>query len=370
MHEFTCALAAAPLDTVAVVPARNEQDGLAAALWSLADQTTPPDLIVVVVNNSTDDTRRIAERFAVASGPPLTLVIDLPDNPHKKAGALNAGIDLVVRLTGRDIAGSCTNLLVMDADTQLHPEFLARAHRVMSARPALGGVSAACLGRPTSGGSAWRRALVGMQRIEYGRYSATRFRQNVHTMSGAGSFYRAAALQDLIDHRGQVFWANPRNLVEDYETTLALKEIGWRVTANQQLIAYTDLMPTLRGLIGQRSRWVRGTVDELRRRGWTRHTWASIAALILGVAGIAYTALWLSLSARAGVAHGFTCDPRYGLLMGFWAVYQVLTVRHLGWRAVLVEAALLPELAFTFVRNYWLITSVAKSYLSRASAWV
>jgi cellulose synthase/poly-beta-1,6-N-acetylglucosamine synthase-like glycosyltransferase len=369
MHELTRGPAAAPVfDTVAVVPARNEEDGLAEALWSLADQTTPPDLIVVVVNNSTDATRDIAERFAAATSP-FTLVIDLPRNPHKKAGALNAGIAVLTRLTGRNLAASCRHLLVMDADTRLHPEFVARGRRVLASQPQLGGVSAACLGRPGAGGSLWRRALVGMQRIEYGRYAATRFRRNVHTMSGAGSFYRAAALQDLLDSRGQVFWADPRNLVEDYETTLALKEVGWRVTANQQLIAYTDLMPTVRMLLAQRGRWVRGTVDELRRRGVTRHTWTSIAALALGVAGIAYTVVWLSLSARATVAHGFTYDPRYGLLVAFWAAYQVLTVRHLGWRAVLVEAVVLPELAFTFLRNYWLVTSVARSYLSRASAW-
>ncbi|MGW1027036.1 glycosyltransferase [Streptomyces sp. NPDC002577] len=66
-----------------------------------------------------------------------------------------------------------------------------------------------------------------------------------------------------------MFWQDDGNLVEDYETTLALKESGWKVTANEHCIAYTDLMPSLRQSIGQRERWGRGTVDTLRRRGWT-----------------------------------------------------------------------------------------------------
>jgi len=58
---------------------------------------------------------------------------------------------------------------------------------------------------------------------------------------------------------GEVFWEDHANLVEDYETTLALKETGWGVTSNQLCIAYTDLMPTLRELQAQRERWARGT---------------------------------------------------------------------------------------------------------------
>src|SRR5262249_55740411 len=45
---------------VAVVPARDEGDGLRAALTSLAGQTMPPDRIIVVVNNSTDTTEAVA----------------------------------------------------------------------------------------------------------------------------------------------------------------------------------------------------------------------------------------------------------------------------------------------------------------------
>jgi cellulose synthase/poly-beta-1,6-N-acetylglucosamine synthase-like glycosyltransferase len=230
-------------------------------------------------------------------------------------------------------------------------------------------VSAACLGRTGLWRNPWQRFLLGMQIIEYGRAANARYRRDVHTMSGAGSFYRGEALQGLIDWRGEVFWEDHKNLVEDYETTLALKESGWKVTANQLCIAYTDLMPTLRELIQQRERWSRGTVDTLRGRGWTKFTWHSIASLIMGLTGAAYILGWGSTQLMAAVRYGFHQPTIFWFLFSFWIVYPALRVRNLGWKAMLVEAALLPELVYTIVRTYWLVSSILRSYLTRVSAW-
>ena len=62
---------------------------------------------------------------------------------------------------------------------------------------------------------------------------------------------------------------------------------------------------------------------------------------------------------------------RYLALAGFWSAYQGLVVRRLGWRVVLFEMALVPEIAFNLLRNYWLLKSVLAAYLTRArkSRW-
>jgi len=354
---------------VALVPARNEEAGVLKALESLANQSAPPDLIVVVVNNSTDRTELYARSFAESPDVPPTKVLNLPDNPHKKAGALNYALWWMRNNARARLADVAEFIMVMDADTALHPEFVARARRVMMARPSLGGLSAACLGRTGLWSNPWQRYLTGMQIIEYGRYSSARFRRNIHTMSGAGSFYRAEALQSLLDWRGEVFWEDHANLVEDYETTLALKESGWQITSNQLCIAYTDLMPTMRELFAQRERWARGTVDALRRRGCTRHTWPSIATLTLGLAGFAYSLFWIPASMKTATWHGWSFDWRYLWLLAFWSAYQSMAVRHLGWKAMVVEAMVVPEVVFNALRNYWLLSSVVKSYTTRVSAW-
>lgn len=356
-------------DTVVVVPARNEEAGILTSLNSLAHQTWRPDRIIVVVNNSTDRTEAYARSFAAHPRTPHTDVLLMRENKHKKAGALNYGIAWLRQRAGGQLTGTVRHILTMDADTELHPRFIERARNVLACDPAIGGVSAVCLGRTGLWRNPWQRFLLGMQIIEYGRAANARFRADVHTMSRAGSFYRGSALQSVIDHRGEVFWENHRNLVEDYETTLTLKERGWKVTANQLCIAYTDLMPTLRELLQQRQRWVRGTVDALRARGWTRFTWHSIATLILGLLGMAFIVGWGSTQLLAAARHGLSQHPVFWILFAFWIIYPALRVRSLGWKAMLVEAILLPELVYTLVRTYWLVSSILKSYFTRVPGW-
>jgi cellulose synthase/poly-beta-1,6-N-acetylglucosamine synthase-like glycosyltransferase len=358
----------AAYDTVVIVPARNEQAGIFTSLNSLAGQSRRPDLIIVVVNNSTDQTETYAREFAADPRTPHTIVLTMRDNPHKKAGALNHGISWLQRRLGGRLTDAVLHVLVMDADTELHPKFIQRARKVIASDPRIGGVSAACYGRTGLWRSPWQRFLVGMQIIEYGRAAYSRYRTNIHTMAGAGSFYRGEALQTVIDLRGKVFWEDHRNLVEDYETTLTLKECSWKVTANQFCIAYTDLMPTLRELIQQRERWVRGTMDALRDRGWTKHTWHSIVALNLGLLGTIYV-VWGSAHLISLIRYGLTQSPVFWILLAFWIVYPPTRVRRLGWKAMLTEALLIPELIYALIRAYWFVSSIVKSYLTRVSAW-
>jgi cellulose synthase/poly-beta-1,6-N-acetylglucosamine synthase-like glycosyltransferase len=351
-----------------VVPARDEGVALEGTLRSLASQTLPPDRIVVVVNNSTDNTKEIARTYAFTPGAIPTDVLEMPGlNRYRKAGALNYGIRHILR--GGRLPSKTPFLLVMDGDTELDLHFLKRARRIVERDPAIGGVSAACLGKPIQGETLWSSLLLLFQKVEYGRFAATRLRRNVHTMSGAGSFYRAAALNDLLCKRPDIFEERESNLVEDYETTLALKVLGWRVTSNQACIAYTDLMPTMRMLLAQRIRWVRGTVDEWRRYGWCRATCFSIMGMAFSIPGILYAALWGVTSVRSVILHGAHLDYRYALLAAFWSLYQGFSVRHMGYKVVLFEMALVPEVLFNLVRNYWLMKSVLASYLGSARAW-
>jgi len=352
-----------------IIPARDEGADLGDTLRSLARQTLRPDRIVVVVNNSTDGTADAALSYAATEGPVITDVLEMRGvNRHRKAGALNCGIRYLLR--DGVLPPEIGYVLVMDGDTELEPHFLKRARRVIDRDRSLGGVSAACLGKPIQGGTPWRDFLLLVQRIEYGRFAATRLRHNVHTMSGAGSFYRAAALNDLLDVRPDVFEERESNLVEDYETTLALKMLGWRVTSNQGCIAYTDLMPTMRMLFAQRVRWARGTVDEWRRYGWCHATWLSIAGVILSVPETGYELLLGAVLMRAFISRGGYIDYHFLPLAALWSAYQGFSVRHMGWKVVIFEMALIPEAIFNLIRSYWLMRSVVASYLGGKRAWI
>ena len=352
-----------------IVPVRNEESQLNATLHALATQTQTPARVVVVINNSSDNSYAIARQAADHHRHRVQIdVLEMTANTGKKAGALNRGLaHLRSQAPSRTLAEHFNYLVTMDADTELAEDFLARAALILGERQELGGVSAACRGKSGIGDTWWRRLLALFQRIEYGRYSTTRVRTNVHTMSGAGSVYRAEALD--LQRLRDGYWFDAGSMVEDYALTLDLKTAGWRVTTNEHLVAYTDLMPTLRLLLAQRNRWTLGTIVEMRRRGWNRHTAPSITMMILGILGIAYTMVWSTVSARSFARYGAHIETPYLAWMGFWAFYQVQSVRHMGWKIVLFEAALLPELLFGLLRSYWLVRCIVTSYMRSVSTF-
>ena len=354
-----------------IIPAHNEAPGIERTLDSLLGQSLPPKRLIVVSDNSIDQTPNLARKYTGRG----VEVVRTVNNGSRKAGALNTGIRWLCNGQGNVPAG-VQYVLTMDADTELDRQFLEKAARYMDRHPETGAVSAACRGRATSTvtGNGWRRVitrpflkwLVMMQHIEYDRVAYTRAFSYVHTMSGAGSLIRAEAVNSLLADR-DVFDARPDNLVEDFELSVELKQRGWKVSANERLIAYTDLMPTLSMLLRQRQRWVRGTADELRRRGWTKATWYSKLLMLWGAIAVPVFYMMMahgvSVMLRIGLTPQSLVVPISVCLVYSWAV------RHLGWRYIMLEALIIPELAYGIIRYYWFISALLKSRFNLRHAW-
>lgn len=122
---------------VVLIAAHNEEQCIGATLESLAQQTRRPDEVVVVADRCTDRTAEIAISFGAK-------VFETFDNHHRKAGALNQALAVVMadlELTDQ--------ILLMDADTVLCGEFLAAAERRLATRdegrPDVGAVGAVFL---------------------------------------------------------------------------------------------------------------------------------------------------------------------------------------------------------------------------------
>lgn len=347
----------------AIVPAHNEAGTVLAALASLDAQTVAPERVLVVSDNSTDPTPALVAELEAAG----VELIRTVNNHARKSGALNAGIRHLSVDDG--LATDTSFVLTMDADTELHPQFLELAISILERSPELGGLSATCLGRIPADTARWGRIVSWFQRAEYCRYAYTRVRTNIHTMSGAGALYRAEALDALIERRGAVFDERPSNLVEDYETTLALRDAGWQCTTNGHCVAYTQLETTVRGLVRQRQRWVRGTVDELRRRGRPdEHTWSSIAQITLGAVALPWVYAWIVYALVVGLTQG-AIAPVWLVFSGVIALWQAWTIRPLGRPSMAVAALLIPELLYGLVRSYWFFTAIGRSFIGRSQSW-
>ena len=247
-----------------VVPAHNEELGIAATLRSLV-ATGYPDLDIVVVDDgSTDRTAAVVARLGL---PQVRLVRQA--NAGKPA-ALNAGI----RLARHDI------LVLADADTVFEPGAVRAlvAPFATARRSTVGAVS----GNAKVGN---RRGLLGRwQHIEYVvGFNLDRrmydILQCMPTVPGAIGAFRREALE-------AVGGVSADTLAEDTDLTMAICRAGWRVIYVPDACAWTEAPGTLGQLWRQRFRWCYGTMQAMwKHRGAVRE---SGAAGMLGRRGLPY----------------------------------------------------------------------------------
>lgn len=321
----------------AVIAARNESAALGRTLAGLRRQTRPPDRVVVVDDGSVDNTADVA----VAAGAD---VVTATGNRHRKAGALNQALARILPTldTGRDL------VYVGDADTDLAPDFLARAAAACRGRVAA--VGARLSGGPGGG------ALGALQRSEYARlYLGS---GSARVLSGAATLFRAAFLADVAAARavgtlpgsGGIF--NVDSVTEDFELTLAAHRLGW--TTRLRSTATTAIAPTLGGLWAQRVRWQMGLFADVARYGPTSRAAAAFTLRQVGVAAYLATTVLIVAYTVAVVTVGPGLTPRWWWLglTGFFALEATATAHP---RSRWLSAAYLPEIGYgLFKYAVWL----------------
>ena len=337
-----------------LVPAHNEEAALPTTLSALAQQTRLPDRVIVVADNCSDRTAEIARAMGHEA-------FETVDNAHKKGGALNQALALLLPLAGPDDV-----ILVMDADTSLGPRFIETATRHLEEDPELAAVGGVFYGEPGSG-------LIGQfQRNEYTRYSLQirQRRGRVFVLTGTATMFRAEALLDVAAARGVFIPGEPGRvydtaaLTEDNELTLALKSLGATMMSPSECYVVTEIMPTWRNLWKQRQRWQRGALENLGAYGFTPATiryWGQQFGIGYGTVAL-NSALLLMLITFLAIP-SWIWFPFWVVIGAVFLAERVLTVWKGGWRARLLAAALLPELAYdvflqvVFVNCLWNISA-------------
>jgi glycosyltransferase involved in cell wall biosynthesis len=326
---------------VAFVAAHNEEQSIGAALGSLADQSRRPDRIIVVADRCTDRTAEIAIDFGVE-------VFETSGNRHRKAGALNQALAAI--LPSLDAADS---VLLMDADTELSPIFLAAAELRLrtsdEGRPAVGAVGAVFLAeQPVA------KSVQVLQRNEYLRYAhdVQRRKGRAEVVSGTAGVFPVAVLRDVAAERGRLLPAaeyvfDNNALTEDNELTVAIKHLGYRCASPSECTVQTELMPTLKTLYFQRVRWQRGALENLRTYGVTTTTIPYILRQLLIHIGIVFVPFFITVLLIACVqTASFPWSWPWLFLSLIVLVERAWTVRRGGPRAVTLAALVLPELLY------------------------
>jgi poly-beta-1,6-N-acetyl-D-glucosamine synthase len=366
---YLAQMAAERRKIVALIPAHNEEDAIRDTITSLNDQDLLPDRIIIVADNCSDDT----ELIACAAG---VEVMATRDNPWKKAGALNQALDRILpELKDRDL------VLIQDADTNLNPGFLSSAVAAMT--DDAGGVCAQydsppprnileCLQSSEFARSRRRTRLQGAGRFWSARPETTKI------LVGIAALFRVGVLREVAAARaaGRIPGTRDRtvysstSVCEDYELTLALRSLGYRLLCPAGCRPKTDAMPTVTKLWHQRVRWTRGGLDDLYvygvspvTRGYVAaHAWRMVAML----SPFLYASYLLALYLTFG--HIAWSGP-WLLINVLFIAERVITVREEGWRAMAVSALLIPELAYDWFMSAAYLSGLAGHLRGSAPQW-
>ncbi len=229
-----------------LVPAYNEEAGVASAVASLAGGDHPAIEVIVIDDGSTDGTAAAVEALDL----PNVRVIRQVNTG--KPGALNTGI-----------AAATHDLIVtVDGDTVFQPDTVGNLVQPF-ADEAVGAVSG-------NTKVINRTGLLGRwQHIEYvmGFNLDRRMYEQLDcmpTVPGAiGAFRREALVA--------VGGVSDETLAEDTDLTMAINRAGWRVVYEERAIAWTEAPSSLSGLWRQRYRWAYGTMQAMwKHRGAVR----------------------------------------------------------------------------------------------------
>jgi cellulose synthase/poly-beta-1,6-N-acetylglucosamine synthase-like glycosyltransferase len=338
----------------ALIPAYNEQTSIADTVRCLRAQDVRPDRIITIPNNCTDSTE-------IQSGRSGAEVCVIPRVDTLKAGALNQVLALIMP----DMAPTDL-VLVMDADTVITPNFIAKSVAAFDEDTRLGGVSGAYEAKP---GGGWPGFC---QRNEYARWGFDVRQQSGKAicLSGAASVYTVAALRKVVAARASGKLHGPpavydtSNFTEDFELTQAIKHAGSTVRNLMGVSIATEPKPTWSALHTQRRRWNRGITETLLSYGWTRFTWAMWLRWILYTVNLAAVLMSLFLlSYRITSGEGFHLDAWMAVWIGATAVlmlHKSITVA--GSRGIwpaLAALILIIEMPYdlflhiTFIRSLW-----------------
>lgn len=345
---------------IALIPARNEADRIAAAIASLQAQTRAPDEIIAVTNNCTDDyATAITARDAGAA------VLDLHGIKGKKAGALNRALDEVLPELDEDDL-----VLIQDADTVLVEDFLEHAAAAIKRR--VGAVGGVFYGEPGGG-------LLGqLQRMEYQRYAWEIDRKGgrATVLTGTASLFRVRVLREVKAARlagllpGGSGYYTIDSLTEDDEITKAVKTLGYRTMSPAGCTVTTEVMTSLPKLWNQRIRWQRGALENLRSYGLTKITARYFGQQIMMGAGAIAFALYLCLTAwQLALFGSLALSPFWTTIGLIFIVEKVVSVWRAGWRSRLLAGLLVVELAYDLFQHAVYARALIDLVLRREEHW-
>jgi cellulose synthase/poly-beta-1,6-N-acetylglucosamine synthase-like glycosyltransferase/peptidoglycan/xylan/chitin deacetylase (PgdA/CDA1 family) len=229
-----------------LIPAHNEESVIVQTVASVLASDHPDIRIIVVNDGSADKTGELLDDNF--SHEPRVRIIHQEN--HGKAAALH----LAMSLAETEI------VVTIDADTEIEPDAIRKLVRHFS-DPTVGAVA----GNVKVGNRS--RWLTRWQALEYITSQNMEKRafdllNCITVVPGALGAWRKKA----IDAAGGI---TADTVAEDADLTIAIRRLGWRVSYDEEAIAWTEAPETAGQLIRQRFRWTFGTLQSFWKHSGT-----------------------------------------------------------------------------------------------------
>lgn len=292
-----------------VLAAYNEETVIARTLRSILASDYPITEVLVVDDGSSDSTAD--EVRLVASEDPRVRLLQQPNGG--KSTALNNGV--------RAAAGEV--VVTLDADTVMTSGTIARMvrHFALDEAGTLGGVAGV-----VRVGNRSRNMLTRWQGLEYvSQIGLDRSAQDalgaISIIPGACAAWRRTAILEAGGY-------STDTLAEDCDLALSLHRHGWRVTQDDEALAYTEAPETVDALLTQRVRWTYGTLQAMwkhRSMLFRRHSgWLGWFVMPNYVLSFAFPIVFLPLVAFMALA---AVERGEGpMLLAYWGAFMVVQV--------------------------------------------
>lgn len=222
-----------------LLPGWNEGKNIKTTIESIQKLNYPKDKIEIFYldNNSTDNTKQIVDEF-IAGDSRIKYFLETKQGKHH---ALNTGLEHV----------SSDLVACLDVDSTLHHNAMSIAAQYFKDENIK--ALASCM-QLRDIRTLWQRS----QAIEYmlsvfwrKSYSSI---DAIQVMPGPFSIFRKSIFDELGNYRSA-------HNAEDFEMTLRLHKAGYKIANAHKAYVYTVGPDTLRGLIRQRVRWIRGFLE-------------------------------------------------------------------------------------------------------------
>ncbi len=227
-----------PPDVTVLIPAHNEENVIVQTVASVLATATNNLQIIVVNDGSTDGTASLLDEH-FGSDPRVHII-------HQVNRGKSAALSLAMSHAHTEI------VITIDADTEIEPDAIAKLLRHFS-DPRIGAVAGNVkVGNRTRWLTRWQALeYITSQNMEKRAFDLLNC---ITVVPGALGAWRKQA----IEAAGGI---SSDTVAEDADLTIAIRRLGWRISYDEEAIAWTEAPETAGALIRQRFRWTFGTLQ-------------------------------------------------------------------------------------------------------------